>query len=179
MSINLRALGYKSGNEKLSGHGDEARASINMSLSRSVNLCVFGYSRHDDDRTRSIALQKAIDTHGVWKVLDRLNQIKASNRKVHTHYTRRVNYQNVYTGYTRQVAAHLVDTEADIKFVLSINPEDDDDDYVYLPLPPLVIDKPSVVVRPVPKWRQDENRNARFNECMKYLNLKQGYSRRA
>eukprot|EP00798_Chlamydomonas_sp_ICE-L_P028867 gene28867-32057_t len=151
-----------------------------MSPSRSVNLCAFGYSRYIDDQARSVALQKAINAHGVEEVLDRLNEIKVSNRRVHAHYTRRVNYHNVYTGYTRQVVCHLVDTDNDIKYVMlhKLIPEDDFD-HVYLPLPPMVFDKPISIAHTVPKWRQDENRNARFNECMKYLNLKQGYSRRA
>ncbi len=88
------------------------------------------------NEVRYVALLKAVDAHGLDKVIVRLNQVKVN-------------------------VEHLKQTEKDILYILSKVPlpEDDDEDD----------DEPTVVEQPVP---MDDNKNARFIECMKMLNDK-------
>jgi hypothetical protein len=137
MSINLNAFGYKSGNEKLSGHGDEARAN---------------------------ALQKAMDSHGVEQVLIKMNELKVFTTSLY-NVKHRFGVCPKATAYVDEL---LAEVERDILYVLSkktIEESEEEDDVIMMP--------------PIPAWLLNDTRNARFNECMKYLNLKQGYSRKA
>lgn len=105
-------------------------------MSRSISLRAFGYSMTAPNEARYIALLKAVDAHGLDKVIARLNQVKVN-------------------------VEHLKQTEKDILYILSKVPlpeHDDEDD-----------DEPTVVEHPVPV---DDNKNARFIECMKMLNDK-------
>lgn len=151
-----------------------------MSLSRTVNLSIFGYNRYLGDEVRHTALLNAIDTHGVKKVLVTLLEVKSKTRRIYSYYANKVNTREVYTEYARRVVSQLADTDHDISYVSSIEdecgiylplPPMDDYDAVSLPLPPVVPVQPDE-----PKWRQAEN--DRFKECMKYLNLKHGYYKR-
>jgi hypothetical protein len=105
-------------------------------MSRSISLRAFGYSMTASNEVRYVALLKAVDAHGLDKVIVRLNQVKVN-------------------------VEHLKQTEKDILYILSKVPlpEDDDEDD----------DEPTVVEQPVP---MDDNKNARFIECMKMLNDK-------
>jgi hypothetical protein len=79
----------------------------NITLIKSVpiSLRAFGYSMASADGDRHTALQKAIDAHGVEKVLQRLNDIKVNTR-------------------------YLEKTEKDILYVMAKMPlpEDEDED---------------------------------------------------
>eukprot|EP00798_Chlamydomonas_sp_ICE-L_P012721 gene12721-15966_t len=84
-------------------------------MSRSISLRSFGYSMTSSNEARYVALQKAIDAHGLDKVITRLNQVKVN-------------------------VEHLEQTEKDILHVLSkvylLEDEDDDDET------PVVMDEP-------------------------------------
>eukprot|EP00798_Chlamydomonas_sp_ICE-L_P028864 gene28864-32054_t len=99
-----------------------------------ISLRAFGYSMTSPNESRHVALQKAVDAHGLERVIDRLNQIK------------------VNVEYIKQ-------TDKDILHVLSKVPVPEDDD------------EPTIVENPVPV-HVDDNKNARFIECMKLLNDK-------
>ena len=119
-------------------------------MSRSISLRAFGYNMTSSDEARYVALQKAIDAHGLEKVIARLNQIK-------------VNVQ------------HLKQTEKDILYVLSKVqlPEDEDEDEPTIVKHSVPDDKyenePTIVKHSVP---EHDNKNDQFIKCMELLNSK-------
>jgi hypothetical protein len=81
-------------------------------MARSINIYSYGYANGFSDRHRCTALQKAIDTHGVEKVITRLNEIK--------EYTLGV-YADKYIA-SQLADKQLEEIQQDVLYVLSKQP---------------------------------------------------------